>query len=92
MTVAEAQLRVSSREFTDWQAFAELEPFGEERADLRAGIIASTLANVNRGRGTRAFKPSDFMPKFDAPRIMSADEIGSRLMAFAEQHNRSVKG
>ncbi len=42
-------------------AFYELEPFGDARADLRAGIIASTLANVNRGKETKAFTPQDFM-------------------------------
>lgn len=48
-----------------WMAYAELEPFGEERGDLRAGIIASTIANVNRDpKKGRPFKPGDFMPEF----------------------------
>ncbi len=29
---------------------------------MRAGIIASIIANVNRGKKTRAFTPKDFMP------------------------------
>jgi len=33
--------------------------------DFRAGIIASTIANVNRGKKKKAFKPVDFMPKED---------------------------
>lgn len=37
-----------------------------ERADLRAGIIASTIANVFRGKGG-AFKPQDFMPSQEKP-------------------------
>lgn len=44
--------------------FAQFEPWGESRADLRAGIIASTIANVNRRKGKKAYKPVDFMPKF----------------------------
>ena len=32
---------------------------------MRAGIVASTIANANRKKGTKAFKPSDFMPKFE---------------------------
>jgi hypothetical protein len=55
---------LSSTQFNEWLAYAALEPFGEERADLRAGIVASTLANVNRRKGQRALKPRDFMPKF----------------------------
>ena len=48
MTVAELLSRTTSRELSEWMVYYELEPFGEERADLRAGIVASTVANVNR--------------------------------------------
>lgn len=41
--------------------FFKIDPFGEGRADLRMGIIASTIANVNRGK-QKPFKPADFMP------------------------------
>lgn len=46
----------------DWLAYAEIEPFGDFRADVRAGIVASTIANVHRGKGQRAFGAADFMP------------------------------
>lgn len=58
--------RIPSRLLTEWLAYAQVEPFGEERADLRAGIVAATVANVNRAKGTPAAKPTDFMPQFDA--------------------------
>lgn len=32
------------------------------RCDLRAGIVASVIANVNRGEKTKPFSPKDFMP------------------------------
>jgi len=32
------------------------------RNDLRAGIVASVIANVNRGEKTKPFSPKDFMP------------------------------
>jgi hypothetical protein len=35
----------------------------EERAFLRAGIVASVIANCNRGKDTEPFTPQDFMPK-----------------------------
>ncbi len=56
--------RVPSRLISEWMEYANLEPFGEERADLRAGIVASTMANVWRGKNGKAAKPGDFMPKF----------------------------
>ena len=65
MTVGELLHTMSSKELVEWQAYYSIEPFGEERADLRAGIIASTIANVNRPKGKKAYDAEDFMPKFD---------------------------
>lgn len=33
------------------------------RRDVGSGIVASTLANVHRGKDQKAFHPHDFMPK-----------------------------
>jgi len=53
-----------------WLNYAQIEPFGEERADLRAGIVASVVANaMGRKKGQRAFKPKDFIPQFQ-PRVV----------------------
>jgi len=70
MTVGELLARVSSRELSEWMAYAEIEPFGEVRADLRAGIIASTVANTARDpkKRRRPFQPREFMPRFERPR------------------------
>ena len=58
---------MSGREFSEWIAYAQLEPFGEERADLRMGILAALQANMNRDpkKTTKDYTPEDFMPKFD---------------------------
>jgi hypothetical protein len=48
-------------QLAEWQAYGVIEPFDEQRADLRAGIIASTIANVNRAPKTDAYKATDFM-------------------------------
>lgn len=58
-------LTIPSWEIPYWYAYARLEPFGETRADLRAGIISATFANANRREGSKPFKPADFMPKFE---------------------------
>ena len=54
---------VSSRELSEWAAYLHQEPFGEVMADYRAGIVAATVANVNRGSKGKALEPKDFMPK-----------------------------
>jgi len=58
---------VSSRELAEWMAFFELEPWGTEVEDWRAGLIASTVANANRDqkRRRRPYEPQDFMPRRD---------------------------
>lgn len=55
---------MSSRELSEWMAFAQTEPFGDLRGDLQAAIVASTVANANRTK-RKAYKPSDFMPQFE---------------------------
>jgi len=62
MTVKEMLSRMDSRELAEWAAYYSVEPFGEERGDLRAGIVASVIANVNRGKNVKAYGPQDFMP------------------------------
>ena len=64
--MSEAQARCNSHEFAEEMAYYEIDPWGEDRADLRAGIIASTIANVNRESKRKAFVPRDFMPDFDS--------------------------
>ena len=80
---------ISIRQALEWMEYADLEPFGEERADLRSAIIACTVANANRSKGP-PFKPGDFMPKFDAePVKQSPDQMAAVFAAFAEAHNNA---
>jgi len=50
MGVAEAQQRISAREFAEWAAYYQLEPFGEARADLRAARVAWAAFNAQRDK------------------------------------------
>lgn len=72
MTVEKLLAEITSKELAEWMAFEKIEPWGETRADLRAGIIASTVANRLRGKREPARKVTEFMPEFDRrpdPRI-----------------------
>lgn len=59
--------QLDSKELSEWIAFSKLEPFGEEREDLRTALICCTIANVNRDpkKKPTPFEVSDFMPKFE---------------------------
>jgi hypothetical protein len=90
MTRRELLARTTIREREEWAAYFALEPFGEERADLRSAIVASTVANANRGRKTPAFKASDFMPKFTRPKpgLSAIDlKITNGLSRFLKRGN-----
>lgn len=62
MTVKTLLASLDSNELTEWQAFDTLEAIGEARADLRAGIIASTVANHGSRDIKKPYRASDFMP------------------------------
>ena len=84
---------IDSAEFSEWMAYYRMDPRGEERADLRAGIVAATVANAARGRKSRTFKPKDFMPDFEKA-AEASDWLTqkAKFKAFARAHNAAVKG
>lgn len=57
-------------------AYSQVEPFGEERADLRSAIIACQVANAfGRRKDQKPFEVSDFMPKFDPPKEQTEEQM-----------------
>lgn len=85
-TVRELLNDLDADEFHEWMAFYAIDPWDEQRADLRAGVIASVIANVNSKRAK--FKPSDFMPRYEPKRRRS----GSELKGIAERWNAVLGG
>ena|SRR5690606_23677190 len=91
MTVAELLDRMSSREFSEWMAFYEIEPFGDERADLRQAMTTSAVHNSIQAhaKNPKWTKPEDFMPysekaqpkTTDGP--IAPDALKDKLLAFA---------
>jgi len=66
-----------------------------ERDDFRAGIVASVIANVNRGKGAKPFTPQDFMPrpaeKKAAPPKQPAEEQIALARAITKANGGTVK-
>lgn len=63
MTRQELIERISIQELQEWIVLEQIEPFGEAAEYWRAAMIAATIANCNRSKKQRAFKPQYFMPK-----------------------------
>lgn len=75
MTVGELLSRISSKELTEWFIFYQVEPFGSEADYLGHAIVASTVANVNRGKGQNALSPSDFLPVFEKKKEQTPEDM-----------------
>ncbi|MET8824796.1 DUF4035 domain-containing protein [Streptomyces sp. NPDC004610] len=90
MTVRELLARTTSSELAEWQAYEQLSgPLGPARGDLQAALIASVVAGVNRGKGQRAPKISDFMPRWDRTRTEKSPE---ELFQLARMTNAALGG
>lgn len=72
-------------ELGEYLALAQIDDWTEMRGDLRAGIVASVIAEVNRDRRKKsdAFKASDFMPYLDAQKTpeQKNSELSARIRA-----------
>lgn len=70
-----------------------IEPRGEVRADLRAGIISSTLVNSNAFRkpGSNPVKPADFMPTFGRRRKQDMRLLASQLRAYTIANGGEIR-
>jgi len=66
---------MSAQEFAEWIAYAQVEPWGEQRADLRAALICKILADINTPKGKAAPKLEDFMLKFERKEAQTTDQM-----------------
>jgi hypothetical protein len=88
MTVADLDSRLGSAELTEWMAFEKITgPLGRRRHDIQAATIAATIANANRGKGSKRFTPQDFLPPYGTER-----KGPQEMLAAIRDINRSMGG
>lgn len=80
MTVRELGERMTCAEIAEWQAFYRLCPFGPDRQDIGAAIVASTIARANGAK----VKPSAFMPKFGPREKQKPQGLVSKIMNWVK--------
>lgn len=93
MTVQELHSRMPAAELTEWAAFFELEPRGDERLDMHVARLLHMYASVNAGR-RRRFTVDDFMPqwRWREEAATDVDEARRLLAKFEEFEARRGKG
>lgn len=80
---------MSARRFAEWRAYSMLEPFGPPAAFWQAGLIASTIRNVNRAKSTDPVsRPEDFMPESMKAERADADLSERSVDALREHQAR----
>lgn len=69
---------MTASQFSEWQRFYLLEPFGSQAEERHLATISMQMANYLRPKGTEAFSLSDFMLSSVAktqPRKKSVEEL-----------------
>lgn len=86
MTLGQLEDNMSYSEFQSWVKYYGEEPFGDVRADLRAGVVASTLARVMGGN--KRARPLDFMPIVKAQKLEdeAAQSVATRMRHVFESN------
>jgi|GEM_PF-882201 len=94
MTVEELLSRISSAELTEWMAYEEIVgPLDVGyRVDVVAGIVSSTIANVNRGKKGRRFKPDDFTPSWGGRNRRRRPQTPEEQLAVVRGINAALGG
>lgn len=80
--------RLPWRIVAEWMRYAQEEPFGELRADLRAGQIIAWMANMWAGKKAKNITPATIFPSlkpfFDraraAQRYPTPEELLSKML------------
>jgi len=82
--------------FLEWMDYYDVEPFGEERADLRCAIIAQVVASSIPTKSRKRYKVKDFMPVFEkqpsgaTKPTQTTAQMQATFMAFAEAQNKTM--
>ena len=64
----------------EWRAFYECDPWGEQRADSRVAVLSALTANMNRGKGQKAYEIRDFL-LYPPPKPETTGDDAQTLMA-----------
>jgi hypothetical protein len=72
-TLQELAESITAEEYALWWAEYRRSPWGELRSDVQSGIVAATVANVQRGSKTKPYKATDFMPWHESTAAAEAE-------------------
>ncbi|WP_158632379.1 DUF4035 domain-containing protein [Micromonospora sp. Llam0] len=84
---------MDSREISGWMAYERVTgPLGPARGDIQAAIVASTIANSNRGKRGKRYRPEDFIPEWDRPEMETGPQDEHDHLRLIKQLNAQMGG
>jgi len=92
---------MTAGQLAEWQAYDNLDPIGEWRADFRMASLQAFIQNIvsalysKKGSVRKPSVPLDFMPDwanelYREPEQMSVEQMKSQLMSIAKVQNKRV--
>jgi hypothetical protein len=93
---------ITARQFQEWRAYADIEPFDERRADYRAAQVVQAVRNTFRTKGKPGVKLDECLLEIQsrepAPTLATPDEakraraeVRRAMALMMEIHNKKVK-
>jgi len=91
---------ITSKQFSEWEAYDRLDPIGTWRGDYQLAYVSSLLTNltisVHGKTGAKHTTPIDFMLDWDVekkkePKKQSIEEMKSALLGIADAVNKKGK-
>lgn len=83
---------LTSKQIAEWKAYSVIEPFGPQAHHLQSGIIAHVIANTNRKKGSKPFRPEDFALGFENPdKIKFKDRAPETVKSVIKSAFKGVK-
>jgi hypothetical protein len=87
MSVSQAQSCINSAEFSEWMAYNTINPFTVDRTEAMLSVACSILANTSRKKGSKAYKPADFIPKYGRKKVMKPTDLETKMRALFNGNN-----
>jgi hypothetical protein len=98
-------VQLTSRQFSEWQAYDKLDPIGTWRDDFRFAILESLILNIvnslysKKGHTPKKVSPMDFMLNWDGglkggdegQKKQSTEDMKRILLGIAKAQNRRVR-
>lgn len=78
--------RLTSRQLSEWMAYFDLRPFGQDYTDQQIAQVACILANANRKPYSEPHKLEDFLPHKE--REQSPGEMKAILRSVIGGHSQ----